>query len=127
MEIRRPKIKQRTGAEVRRYVKERAQMDNMRMSAPPGTMFPGNRSDGTQISGADLVRSQVALELLPDLTLQKKISALFHTYTKYQALQMILEGNLLRDHPAIAEQIADKATELDYIASANQPPGRGSA
>jgi hypothetical protein len=127
MEVRKPKPKKRSGAQVRDYVKKRAQKDNLRLTATasaPGSMYPSNQSDGSPISGADLLAAQDPINLLPDPDLRRRVGALFQTFTKYQALQMILEGELLRAHPEIAEQIADKATELDYAAEATPREAR---
>lgn len=121
MEAKKPK---RTPEQVRKYVKEQAIKDNAHFSAPPGTMTLAGSSRGSMISGVDLVRAKPVIDKIPDMAIRRQIGAMFSTFTKYQALQLILEGKAMSQYREIAEQIADKATEIEYLGGPQTFGGR---
>lgn len=114
-----PTKPKRNPDQLRTFVKDRAAKDNAHLSAAPGTMTPARSSRGSMISGTDLLRAKPAIDLIPDKAIRRQVNSMFATFTKYQALQLILDGNFMTAHREIAEQIADKATEVDYI---SDPP-----
>lgn len=109
--------------ELRDYVDKRAVL------APPGrtvTLADGRkiRPDAQQMTGPDFQRAQNALNSIPDAVLRKQVLGLFSTLSKYDALRIILhpEGKIFKQNPAMIQEVADKATELDRVID---PTARG--
>jgi hypothetical protein len=110
------KIKKRTPTEVRAFVKKRCEAENLRMMGAPGYGASVARSTGSRATGPDLLRAAEAIALLPNKLDQDRIVATFGTLTKYQALQVLLNGEVGKRFPEVAEKIADAISEVDYIA-----------
>ena len=121
MRVNRPKIKKRTPAQVREFVQKKIDADNLRLAAPPGIVVPATASSGAMATAVDLIRAKDALELIPNKADRTRIAATFATLTKYQALQVLLEGEIGKKFPEVAEQIADAMTEADYAALFTPP------
>ena len=122
MKINTPKIRKRTPDEVRSFIKKRCETANLQIAAPPGRGFPATSSTGSMATGPELLRAVDSFDLLPISSDRTKLFASFSTLTKYQALQVLINGPIGKKYPEVVDKIADAITETDYAAEVNPPP-----
>jgi hypothetical protein len=108
---------------IRAHVLEMVARDNAALERGPTAGARSITTEGAMISGVDLERAAEHFDLITDETDRKHVEGVLGSFTKYQALAMLIDEGapLMKRHPIAMERIVAAATELDA-----ELEGRGS-